>query len=66
MQKDTSSETKEETKYKVQYVPITLAGIITAGIEAIVGYIVLWFFEPIWKKIAKKIRKDEDESSKTD
>lgn len=66
MQKDTSSETKEETKYKIQYVPITLAGIITAGIEAIVGYIVLWFFEPIWKKIAKKIRKDEDEPSKTD
>ena len=66
MDKDTLSEAEEEKKYKIQYIQITLAGIITAGIEAMVGYIVLWLFEPIWKKIAKNIRKDEDESSKTD
>ena len=32
---------------------ITATTIFTAAVEAVVGYIVVWFFEPIWKQIVK-------------
>ena len=32
---------------------ITITTILTAAIEAVVGYVVVWFFEPIWKNIVK-------------
>jgi len=32
---------------------LTFTTIFTAAIEAVVGYIVVWFFEPIWKQIVK-------------
>ena len=32
---------------------ITITTIFTAAVEAVVGYIVVWFFEPVWKKIVK-------------
>jgi uncharacterized membrane protein len=32
---------------------ITMSTIIGKAIEAIVAYIVLWFFEPLWKRIVK-------------
>jgi uncharacterized membrane protein len=32
---------------------ITVSTIMGKAIEAIVAYIVLWFFEPVWKKIVK-------------
>jgi len=32
---------------------ITTTTIFTAAVEAVVGYIVVWFFEPIWKKIVQ-------------
>ena len=40
---------------------ITATTIFTAAVEAVVGYIIVWFFEPIWKKIVKWW-KDKNES----
>lgn len=42
---------KDGKEFKQQSVTITT--IFTAAVEAIVGYIVVWFFEPIWKRIVK-------------
>jgi len=41
----------DDKKLKKQ--SITATTIFTAAVEAVVGYIVVWFFEPIWKKIVK-------------
>lgn len=39
---------------------ITVSTIIGKAIEAIVAYIVLWFFEPVWKKIVKWWKSNDD------
>ena len=63
MTKDISSKDKEETRYSTQCIPITLTGIVASVFQTIVGYIVLWFFKPIWEKFVKKIKKDKNEPS---
>jgi len=47
----TDSHKHNEQEIKKQ--SITASTIIGKAIEAIVAYIVLWFFEPVWKKIVK-------------
>ena len=46
MKQDSESE-------KIKTKSITATTIITASVEAIVGYIVVWFFEPIWQRLVK-------------
>lgn len=38
-------------KFKIQTIPITIGSIIASAISAIVGYIAVYFFKPIWNKI---------------
>jgi small-conductance mechanosensitive channel len=38
---------------KIQSVSITLASILSAIINGIVGYIAVYFFKPVWEKIVK-------------
>lgn len=45
---------------KIKKQSITTATIFTAAVEAIVGYVVVWFFEPIWKKIVKWWKSNDD------
>ena len=39
---------------------ITMTTIFGKAIEAVVAYIVLWFFEPVWKKLVKWWNKNND------
>jgi hypothetical protein len=57
-------EDKEEPKVKSQ--GIILDTILIKSLEAIVGYIAIFLFKPLWNKIIV-LWKDKDESeSKTD
>lgn len=59
---------KNKKKQKViQYAVIggiTAATVATAAVEAIVGYVTVYFFAPAWKKLAKTWEKKDE--SKTD
>lgn len=49
--------------HEVKKQSITMSTIIGKAIEAVVAYIVLWFFEPVWKKLVKWWKgKDESNS----
>jgi hypothetical protein len=52
---------KEEEEIKSQ--SITMSTILGKAIEAVVAYIVLWFFAPAWKRLVKWW-KGKDESNK--
>lgn len=55
--------TQDSESNKVKKQSVTMTTIFTAAIEAVVGYIVVWFFEPIWKRIVKWWKgKDESDS----
>ena len=56
-----STKHGEDNKIKKQ--SITVSTIIGKAIEAVVAYIVLWFFEPVWKKLVKwwKNKKDKED-----
>ena len=41
---------------------ITMSTIIGKAIEAVVAYIALWFFKPVWDRIVKWWKKDETNS----
>ena len=45
---------------KIKKQSITVSTIMGKAIEAIVAYIVLWFFEPVWKKIVKWWKSNDD------
>jgi uncharacterized membrane protein len=51
---------KDEDEDKVIKQSITLNTIIAKVIEAIVSYIALYFFTPIWKRIMKWWNKDNE------
>tara|TARA_R100000005_G_C4944665_1_gene167704 strand:+ start:153 stop:314 length:162 start_codon:yes stop_codon:yes gene_type:complete len=38
---------------------ITTSTIIGKAVEAIVAYIALWFFKPVWDRLVKWWKKDE-------
>lgn len=42
---------KDGKKFKIQMVPITLAGLVTSAINGIIAYIAVYFFKPLWEKI---------------
>jgi len=59
--------TKKENKFSMKMLPITLSTIIGKAIEAVVAYVVLFFFKPLWDGLIKWWEKDKDEpKSKTD
>ena len=45
--------TQDSESNKVEKQSVTMTTIFTAAVEAVVGYIVVWFFEPVWKRIVK-------------
>lgn len=45
--------TKQNTDNKIKTQSITISTIIGKAIEAIVAYVVLWFFKPLWEKLVK-------------
>ena len=54
--------TKHGEDNKIKKQSITVGTIIGKAIEAVVAYIVLWFFEPILKKIVKWWNKNDENS----
>lgn len=45
---------------KIKKQSITMTTILGKAIEAVVAYIVLWFFEPVWKNLVKWWNKKDD------
>ena len=55
---------KKKNNKVIQYAVvggIAAATVATAAVEAIVGYVAVYFFAPLWKKIAKKWEKKQNE-----
>lgn len=46
-------KSKDGKKFKIQMVPITLAGLITSAINGIIAYIAVYFFKPLWDKLMR-------------
>lgn len=44
---------KDGKKFKIQMVPITLAGLVTSAINGIIAYIAVYFFKPLWDKLMR-------------
>ena len=43
---------------------ITMSTILGKAIEAVVGYIALWFFRPVWERLVRWFyKKDESDNS---
>ena len=58
---------KKKNNKVIQYAVvggITAAVVAGAAVEAIVGYIAVYFFAPAWKKITKTWEKKDDNYSK--
>jgi hypothetical protein len=51
---------EEEEKLKTQ--SITMSTIIGKAIEAVVAYIVLFFFKPVWDRLIKWWNKNDENS----
>ena len=47
---------------KIKKQSITMSTIIGKAIEAIVAYVVLFFFKPVWDKLVKWWKKDDTNS----
>lgn len=54
---------KPKQKFKITAIPITIGGLLVAALEAIIGYITIWFFEPLWKKIIKRWKETDESDS---
>lgn len=48
-----TSQDNGNKKFKIQTIPLTLAGLIGSAINGIVAYIAVYFFKPLWDKIMK-------------
>jgi hypothetical protein len=48
-----SQHSGKNKKFKIQTIPITIGSLITSAISAIVGYVAVYFFKPLWEKIIK-------------
>lgn len=49
-----SSKPRKKIVYSTVFTTITMATIVSAAVEAIVGYIAVYFFAPLWKNIMNK------------
>lgn len=63
-QTTTTDENKVVSKYTFAET-ITAATIAGAAVEAIVGYIAVYFFAPAWKKIARTWEEKKDDEQNT-
>lgn len=54
------SDTEQEDE-KIKSQGIILDTILIKSAEAIIGYITIWFFKPVWEKIVKIMWKNKDE-----
>ena len=56
---------KDSRRRKIIYssvlATVTLATVVGAAVEAIVGFIAVYFFAPLWSKVMKKFKKEKDE-----
>lgn len=43
----------ESSRFKIQMVPITIAGLIASALNGIIAYIAVYFFKPVWEKLIK-------------
>jgi hypothetical protein len=53
--------TKKQNKFSIKMLPITVSAIIGKAVEAVVAYIVLFFFKPLWDSLVKWWKKDKNE-----
>lgn len=44
---------KDSSKFKIQTIPITIAGLIASAVNGIIAYIAVYFFKPLWEKLMK-------------
>ena len=59
--------TKKQNKFSIKMLHITVSAIIGKAVEAVVAYIVLFFFKPLWDNLVKWWKKDKNEpDDKTD
>ena len=42
---------------------ITMSTILGKAIEAVVGYIALWFFRPVWERLVRWFNKKDESDS---
>ena len=42
---------------------ITMSTILGKAIEAVVAYIVLWFFKPVWERLVRWFNKKDESDS---
>lgn len=47
------SRNSGKKQFKIQTIPLTLAGLIGSAINGIVAYIAVYFFKPLWDKIIR-------------
>ena len=48
---------------KVKKQSITMSTILGKAIEAVVAYIALWFFKPVWERLVKWWNKKDESDS---
>ena len=60
---------KKKNNKVIQYavvVGIAAATLATAAVEAIVGYVAVYFFAPVWKRVAKTWEENKNNEQNTD
>jgi hypothetical protein len=46
-------KSQDKERLKIQTISITLGSILVSMINGIVGYIAVYFFKPVWEKLAR-------------
>lgn len=54
-----SNEKKKDIPFQT-FSAITIAGLASAAVEAIVGYMAVYFFSPLWNFLIKKLTSKND------
>lgn len=47
------SQHNGKKSFKIQTIPLTLAGLIGSAINGIVAYVAVYFFKPLWEKFIR-------------
>jgi uncharacterized membrane protein YuzA (DUF378 family) len=63
MENSDNNEKSEKIVFSALLVGVTFTTIISAATEAIVGFIAVYFFAPLWHFIVKKISKNKKEKN---